>query len=671
MQPERKPVLRTTAAALLVLVSLPLNLPGRVLAEEMTDNDDASTSRESSIYIDQLIDPAATEADLLYPDYEDIEEPEGFRSYSTEYRHYQQDIDRGGKSYEDGLIFHARRETRDYGEFELLATLRNDRPSDELPNNDTTGGRLTLRQYGFALNKNWLLDNSAGVLRSDADPVLSSSYRFNLPSTLVSGLKNWSRSDSTQLRFSAGKIGTLGTGRIEDFDTTSGKLASMGISHILGDRWLLSGQVLALNEADEVDDHESGAVALQYQSDDKRHSYVGHTLLDSDGGNGVWLDGDNQLGRWRHRYGIFWLEPDLLWSDVSLTDDQQGIYTRSELRSPRYNLTVGTDFNEDNVDDRADRPQRRTSNLFVTGNRRFSRSMSLGGTASFNRVNPRNSLAGEETRIHRLSTYIQQRFGFGTSRLEVFVADIDDGGDDGDIHGVIWDQSWDLSRQLSLSTTLSHTKSSGLNDDEQRDSANVLFSHTITPDLDWNGSANYTRVKKAGRADTDNYNATLGGGWHFLRNWDARLDLTWTRAEEAIDVLADNFDVDEKTLLLSIKHSFRGGRPFISAGNRTGSSGYGEISGEVFYDRNRDGERQAGERPARGVFVYLDSRYERVTDKEGRYTFSTVPAGEHRVSLAIEDLPLPWGLEDESPQSVAVSVRQNSVVNFALTKINE
>ena len=395
----RKSMPRTSAAALLVLASLLLNLPRCVVAEDAPAN--ASASNESSVYIDQLIDPSAMDADSLYPDYEDSEEPEGFRSYSTEYRHYQQDLDKGGKSYEDGLILHARRETRDYGEFELLATLRNDRPSDGSLNDDTTGGRLTLRQYGFALSENWLLDNSAGVLRSDAGTVLSSSYRFNLPSTLVSGVKNWSRTDSTQLRFSAGKIGTLGTGRIEDFDTTSGKLASMGASHALDDRWLVSGQILALTDADEVDDHESGAVALQYQTDDKRHRYVGHTLLDSDGGNGVWLDADNQLGRWRNRYGIFWLEPDLLWSDASLTDDKQGMYTRSELRSPRYNLTVGTDFNENNIKNDDALPKNRFSNVFITGNRSFLRTISLGGTASYLRIDPRNAAAGNETQVIR------------------------------------------------------------------------------------------------------------------------------------------------------------------------------------------------------------------------------------------------------------------------------
>jgi len=671
MYSGRKPVRRTTAIAKLVLFSLLACLSGQVFAVESPENESAGSDGDVAVYIDQLIDPSDTEAGTLYPDFEDTEEPEGFRSYSTEYRHYQQDIDKAGKSYEDGLIFHARRETRDYGEFELLATLRNDRPSDESPDDDTTGGRLTLRQYGFALNENWLLDNSAGVLRSDADPVLSSSYRFNLPSTLVSGAKNWSRSDSTQLRFSAGKIGTLGTGRIEDFDTTSGTLASMGVSHALDDRWLLSGQMIALNNADEVPDNESGAVALQFQTDDRRHRYVGHTLLDSKGGNGIWLDGDDQLGRWRHRYGIFWLEPELLWSDASLTDDQQGIYTRSELRSPRYNLTVGTDFNENNIKDINELPRSRFSNVFLTGNRRFLRTTSLGGTASYLDVDARNAVAGDDSRVIRLSAYVQQRFRPGDTRLEITGAEIKKNDEKGNVYGITWDQNWNVSRWVTLSTTLSHEQSSGLSDEEQRDSASLLFTHDITPELKWNGSASYARRKTDNLPDQDSYNVILGGAWNFLPDWEARLDLTWTRAEESTGILDELFDADEKTLLLRIKHSIRTGRPFMTAGNRTGSSGYGEVSGEVFYDDNRDGVRQAGERAASGVFVYLDSRYERVTDNEGRYTFDAVPAGEHTVSVAVEDLPLPWGHDDESPRKVLVSVRETSVANVALTRIIE
>ena len=85
MQPERRPVPRITAAAMLVLINLLLYLPSAVLAEDTPDN--ASASEASGDYIDQLIDPFATDADAQYPDFEDVEEPEGFRSYSIEYLH--------------------------------------------------------------------------------------------------------------------------------------------------------------------------------------------------------------------------------------------------------------------------------------------------------------------------------------------------------------------------------------------------------------------------------------------------------------------------------------------------------------------------------------------------------------------------------------------------------
>ena len=136
--------------------------PPVLLVEETDERETEASPEESETYIDQLIDFDGTDGWARFQDIDDEEQPEGLRSYSVEYRHYQDDMDRGGKSYEDGIILHARRETRDYGEFELLATVRDARPSDESSFDDSSGGRLTLRQYGFALNKDWLLDNSIG-----------------------------------------------------------------------------------------------------------------------------------------------------------------------------------------------------------------------------------------------------------------------------------------------------------------------------------------------------------------------------------------------------------------------------------------------------------------------------------------------------------------------------
>ena len=635
-----------------------------------TDRQEESLA-ESSAYIDQLIEfPEGVPPDDDGLDDDMREQPEGFRIYTTEYRHYQEDRDNTGNSYEDGLIFNARRETRHYGELELLATARSDRPSRRSPDGNSTGGRLTVRQYGFALTEDWLMDNSGGVLRSDADTLVSSSFRFNLPSTLLSGARTWTRTDATQIRLSAGKIGTLGTGRIEDFSTTSGKLAALGLSHALDTRWSVGAHMIALNDSDAVRDHETAAMALQYLSEDERHRYTGHVLSGTRGGEGAWLDGDNRLGRWRHRYGLFWLEPDILWSDASVSDDQQGLYTRSEVRAPRYNLTVGSDFSQNNVKDRDNRPQSRRSNLFITGNRRLRRETSAGGTVSLNHVDPRNDLAGEDAHVLRLSSYIQRRFRPGTSRFEVFVADIEDSGDNGNAYGLVWDQDWELLSALSLSTTLEHLESTGL-DDERSNRASVLFRHEVSPNFNWNGSGSYTHIDRDNRVDSDNYNATLGAAWRFLPEWDARLDLTWTRAEDDADLLGNRYKETEKTLFLSIRHTRKRGRPMQVAGQKTGSSGFGTIRGQVFFDNNRDGVRQAGERAASGIFVYLDGRHERLTDADGSFEFTPVAAGKHTLSLPVEDLPLPWGLDDERPIPLNVPVRGTREVQIGLTRLDE
>jgi len=58
-----------------------------------------------------------------------------------------------------------------------------------------------------------------------------------------------------------------------------------------------------------------------------------------------------------------------------------------------------------------------------------------------------------------------------------------------------------------------------------------------------------------------------------------------------------------------------------------GKGYYGLIEGVVYYDANRDGRRQAGEAVAKGIYVYLDRRYEASTDNQGRFTFEPVASG--------------------------------------------
>jgi hypothetical protein len=74
---------------------------------------------------------------------------------------------------------------------------------------------------------------------------------------------------------------------------------------------------------------------------------------------------------------------------------------------------------------------------------------------------------------------------------------------------------------------------------------------------------------------------------------------------------------------------------------------------------------------AKDVVVYLDKRYVATTDSDGRYRFEHIAAGKHDLSLALEDLPLPWGLLDDAPRQLTIEIRGTSEVNFALRRLDQ
>ena len=70
------------------------------------------------------------------------------------------------------------------------------------------------------------------------------------------------------------------------------------------------------------------------------------------------------------------------------------------------------------------------------------------------------------------------------------------------------------------------------------------------------------------------------------------------------------------------------------------------------------------------ITVYLDRGFSVETDQKGRYSFQPVPSGEHALIVALENVPLPWGLQDERPRRVTVDPRRTSELDFALTRLN-
>jgi hypothetical protein len=469
--------LRTTPAAALLMLVLWASTP---------------VSEAAEVYHDRLIDPdTVSEFAAEAWDLEDAE-PEGRRFYSVEYQHYRQDY--YDNSNENGVMLQWRRETLDYGDLSLDASVRNGGESDMVRH--STGGQFTLRQRGFALDESRSMDNTAGVLRSATDSMISSSFRLNLPSSLLGGVYSHISGMHDDIYLGAGRLGRLDPTQIQGFEDTEGDLFSLGYSRSLTQGWRAGTHLVHVTGSADVMDHQSLASALQYQSPDQRQRYVGHVLLDSEGNNGMWLDGDSRAGNWRYRYGLFRMEPELLWTDTSPTDDQQGGYVRTEMARLRFNMSAGLDLTQTNIDDREDRAGIDLYNAFVNGNWRHTSRTSLGSSMSVRASEPRNGIRVEKSRDYLLSGYVSHGFSIGTSRLQLTTSRLERDGENGHGIGIIWDQEWNIARNLSLASTLSHDRESGLADAEQISTAALLVRHEAGAGFSWNGDVSYSIIDK-------------------------------------------------------------------------------------------------------------------------------------------------------------------------------
>ena len=628
----------------------------------------AADAMAADAYVDQLIEPR--QAGSLYDRElrEEEAEPEGRRFLSVEYQYYRDKRDPYDE-WENGVLLNWRRETLNYGEFDLAGTLR--KGNQQSFTDDSGNMQFTLRQYDFALTDQRIMDNTAGVLRSNADTLISSSFRLNLPSALLLGAKSRLSGQDSSLDISAGRIGRLGTGQIQGFDTSDGKLFSLGYNRDLGSQWRAGTYALDLKDAADIPDHQSIASAVEYQSPDESQRYKAHLLLDSRGQNGAWVDGDMRVNRWRNRYGVFRLEPDLLWADTALTNDQQGAYIRSETRSLRNAFTTGLDFVDTNIDGDSTRPDSYLYNGFLDDSWRWTHKIIIGSTLTMRGSSPRNDAAADESRNYVVSGYISRGFSIGTSRLQISASRLEEGNDTGNGYGVVWDQDWNLRQDLSLSSSISRENETGIDSQEKRSSAALLMRHEITPSLTWDADISYVRVESKQLNTQNNLFASLAMYWRFFRSWDASLRVTLNQFDSNADAIGTELSNEEKTLLFSVRYRESRGRPYVLLGQQAGAHGYGDITGLVFYDGNGDGIRQAGEPVAKDVVVYLDKRHVTTTDSDGRYRFEHIAVGEHDLTLALEDLPLPWGLLDDAPRQVTVDIRASSEVNFALRRIDQ
>ena len=173
-----------------------------------------------------------------------------------------------------------------------------------------------------------------------------------------------------------------------------------------------------------------------------------------------------------------------------------------------------------------------------------------------------------------------------------------------------------------------------------------------------------------GPQDTRTVRLNIGLDWQITPQWrlDISNDVVHARTRGRI---GDDTRTDLEFFARLRWSESTGSEPTV-LGVRGVTPGSGRITGTVFFDENRDGKRSPGERGVANALVLLDGRRASTrTDSQGRYEFWPVFTGEHRLTLRTEELPLPWGLDDESPVPVSIAPRATEIIDFALVRLDQ
>ena len=597
----------------------------------------------------------------------------GRRFVEAELIYYDSSDDFLGSETEKGLRTRWRQETLNWGEIDAQLVfsdiesdfLGRDYQSDEI--------FFTLRQTNAPLDNGWLMNNTAGHQRTLIDPFLHSGYRIRLPTSLFLGVSMAVTTDLSSGQWYMGKTGdNLGIA-VPQFRENGGEILGGSWRRSVAGDFLVGAEIVDVKGNELVRDHTSLLAAGRYSSPDSRAQHDVHLLTDDDANVGIWADGRNLV--WSDlvmRYGGFYLEPQLAWMDRPIVNDQYGAYLRADKRSYVYNYSIGYDYTKAGLDE-SSMFEAEHNSLFVNGNYRLSRQLSIG--ANGNLMFRDFSSTTEDSQVAwRINNFINYRFPTGLGRFELYASQLDSDfmSNNSDLYGARVSYDWDLPQGYRLTTEALVEEQRRLSFDNSNQRLSVLFRQDIASNLSWGVNTSLYRNDDELLNTSTGFGINADARWQFLRDWYVSASVVHNQS--FIDPAASNlvggetdFQTDSVWLRFGYAHS--SGQAFRRYGRSSGGVGAGSIRGTVYYDENRDLVRQPGEHPAAGVVVVIDGRYETRTDAQGRYEFDPVYPGPHRVSLVSADLPLPWGLDDEAPQTVEVGIRQTSDVDFGLVDL--
>ncbi len=647
-----------------------LLFPGNVGSQTpSTENDPAEQSKTPApeIYVDQVINEESLAKQIeaekkkewgLAPQWAP-------GNLGITYRYYHNDVENLHNISEHGVELRWQQETVENGSYDIEIGGLNSDGYDT--SREPDGYRIQVRQDNYVINPKLQLDSDVIHYRSVVPSLVDESYRFRLPSTILQGMGNRLYYDDTTLFLNFGEIGHYRGTAAKAYQSDQGSLLGLGAQHRLNRHWDVGFQFWNTDDPENLETHQSVAGAVEYTPDPLDQNHQVHLLGDSLGKTGLWYDGQINIGRWQHRAGAQYLPPDLLWTDVPINNDRQGLYWRGERSAYRWFWSLGSEIGQNNLDEAPQIPGYISTNSFASLTWQYLRRTHFGGNMNMQTDWADSGTATHDIYRYVLRAYADHHFPIGKTRVEPELAIEDAYLEQTQKYGLRWNQEYELFLNHNLNSEIQYYTS----DKKENDlSLKIYFDHSYPRDIQLSGSFQKYYIDSPQLGITDGTSISLGLGWQFLTTWLMSLnadyntgDIKWEGGED--------FKIEGINLLFSLSYNVRTGKPRQLYGVNTGDPGRGRIVGRVFLDENRNGKFDLREKALSEIIVYLDGRHATETWTKGGFEFWPVAAGEHYLAIELRDVPLPWSLADEDPQRVVVPHRGEIEFNFALIRLNE
>ena len=649
--------------------------------------------------------------------------PLGLRNWVLESRLGIAHSDNGGLGSEQGTELgqriQYRQQTLNYGDWLLQADVRSIQGARDSLNGigalgyarQSSSQRITVQNLAMPITPGIRMDTTIGDGYSELTTGLSQNYRLMLGTSTLRGLST--RINGADFNFSAGMgaRGELLGGPYPGFEKSQGTVAWVGATQRLGGAWYAAGQLNQANNFAPLDyglwnDQGSGnkrasswAASLGYGSPTPQDSglrsrltVLGSTVhsdsaqTPSGSAQGLYLEAETRVGRYRHAWGAYVTRPNLYFGDYLLTSGNQGAYWRVDHNSSRLSWGTGLDIERTRASSQP--VQQGQTRVGINGNVHYQmdRRTAVGGNLNVYQTRyagdgQGGGLVGKMRSLYAYG-YYQTRFGdLPRSRFSLSLRSneqivLGDGTATG--RELQWEQDWISAQRETmrseLVTTLGWADDRSNGNNQHYPTAGVQGRYWPSSTLSISGNLRYTS-QSGGLSTSRGLSGNLLAEKQWGNGWSMGLGVLLNQARLATNQILSwtspqIYRSNDKTAYVYLRWEGGTGRPFAVAGGMAGN-GSGSVSGRVFYDANKDGRIQPDETGAQGIEVVMDGRYRATTDAEGRFFFPMVGVGRHQLSLTLDSVPLPWGTADGAVQGVDVPLRGEANAEIPIIKVED